>query len=118
MSSLLRLLSIACSLVLVISFGMFASDQADTGKKQTVAQLNAEDGPATLPAEPAAPEKKKHGPVRTAIENVNEKLVGPFDGIVKGDSPWTQHIVQSLLAFLVFGLGLGFLSRYAAGRGI
>jgi hypothetical protein len=117
MSSLLRLISIACSLVLLVSFGMFASDKAGAGSKKTVAQIGANDNTAD-PQAPAAKPEKKHSGVRTAIDDVNSKLVSPFDAIVPSDSSWTQHIVQTLLAFLVFGLGLGFVARYAATRGV
>jgi hypothetical protein len=117
MSALLRLISILCSLVLLASFAMFASDQAGDGSKQTVAQISANDESAPAAAKPAAP-KEKHGPVREAIDGVNDKLVGPFKGVAGSDSPWARHISQSVLAFLVFGLGVGFLARYASTKGI
>ena len=121
MSTLLRLLSILCSLVVLVSFAMFASDQASGGSKETVARISSADdntsqvsvsGPAPAQAKP------KHGPVRRTIESANEKLVAPFGGVVKGQSPWTVHIVQALLGFLVFGVGIGFLARYAGSRGL
>jgi hypothetical protein len=117
MSALLRLLSIACSLVLLASFAMFASDQAGDGSKQTVAQIGANDDTqaAAVKADEA---KQKHGGVRRAIDGANDKLVGPFKGIVATDSPWGTRISESLLAFLVFGLGLGFLARYASTKGV
>ena len=117
MSSLLRLLSVVCSLVLLVSFGMFASDQAGDGSKKTVAQIGANDDVAASPGAPAADEKK-HGPVRTAIDDVNDKLVAPFKGVIATDSAWGKRIAESVLAFLVFGLGLGFLARYASTRGV
>jgi hypothetical protein len=117
MSAFLRLISVVCTLVLLVSFGMFASDQAGSGSKKTVAEIgsndesNARSGTSTEPA-------KKHGSVRTAIDDVNDKLVAPFNGVVATDSPWAKHISESVLAFLVFGLGVGFLARYASTRGI
>jgi hypothetical protein len=119
MSSFLRLLSILCSLVLIASFAMFASDQAGAGSKRTVAEISAGDNssaPAGTPRQSAP--KKKHGAVRTAIDDANAKLVSPFDGMVAASSPWTKHIAEGVLAFLVFGLGLGFVARYAATRGV
>ena len=117
MSSFLRLLSILCSLVLLASFAMFASDQAGAGSKHTVAEINAGYNASTVAQAPAKP-AKKHGQVRTTIDDVDSKLVSPFSGLVTGASPWTKHIVEGLLGFLVFGLGLGFVARYAATRGV
>jgi hypothetical protein len=117
MSSFLRLLSILCSLVLLASFAMFASDQAGAGSKRTVAEIGAGDSTQTAAQRPAKP-AKKHSQVRTTIDDVNAKLVSPFSGLVTGASPWTKHISEGVLGFLVFGLGLGFVARYAATRGV
>lgn len=128
MSSLLRLASFFCTAVVVASFAMFASDQARHGSTRTVAQLDAADSTAA-PAQPptvdeAAPSarverlrERRHGTVREAIDDVDDQLVGPFKGIVRTRSPWAERIFESLLALLAFGLGLGFLARYAATRG-
>ena len=117
MSALLRLISIVCSLVLLASFAMFASDQAGAGSKHTVAQIGAGDNSQASSPQPVKAEKK-HGAVRTAIDDVNAKLVSPFSGVVATDSPWTKHIAEGVLAFLVFGVGLGFVARYASSRGV
>jgi hypothetical protein len=117
MSALLRLLSILCSLVLLASFVMFTSDQAGDGSKQTVAQIGSNDESQPASAKTAAP-KEKHSAIRKAIDGANDKLVGPFKGVVASDSPWAKHISESVLAFLVFGLGLGFLARYASTKGV
>src|SRR4051794_38769223 len=116
MSKLLRLLSILCSLVLLVSFAMFASDQARGGSNETVAKIAAADAQDQRQEAPAA--EKKHSDVRKAIDRANGKLVGPFKGVIATRSEWAKHISQTLLAFLVFGLGLGFLARYASTRGI
>jgi hypothetical protein len=117
MSAILRLISLLCSLVLLVSFAMFATDQAGKGEKHTVAQIANGDDTSAPATAPTAPVKKKHGPVRSAIESANAKLVAPFDGMVATDSPWTKHIIETVLAFLVFGVGIGFAARYAATRG-
>jgi hypothetical protein len=117
MSALLRLISIVCSLVLLASFVMFASDQAGDGSKQTVATIAANDDTQTAAVKSDKP-KEKHSGVRKAIDGASDKLTGPFQGVIATDSPWGKHISQSVLAFLVFGLGLGFVARYAATRGV
>ena len=49
MSALLRLISVVCSLILLLSFAMFAADQARHGSKTTVARIAAGDD-TTAPA--------------------------------------------------------------------
>ena len=61
--------------------------------------------------------EQKHSTVREYVDDANDVLTSSFSGL-GGDSIWARRIVQGLLAFTVFGLGLGFLSRYAAGRGL
>lgn len=122
MSALIRLISILCCLVLAASFAMFAKDQAGKSSSQTVAKIASEDDSsaaaarvaATAPPKPRA----KHNGVRRAIDGANAKLVSPFNGVVASSSPWSRHISQAVLAFLVFGLGLGFLARYLSTRGL
>jgi hypothetical protein len=133
MSSLLRLASLACSLVLIASFAMFASDEAGKGSKSTVAQVDAATGgggPTTAARkqpnidQPAPSPKverlreRKHGSFRELVDDGNDILVTPFTGIVASNSIWVQRIAPGLLAFLLFGLGLGFAARYASTRGV
>jgi hypothetical protein len=117
----------------VVSFAAFASEEARHGSKETVARLDAAGGPAARP--PAAPPRvanvnqpnprppverlreQQHSSLRERVDDVNDFLVAPFAGL-GGDSIWASRVVQGMLAIAVFGLGLGFVSRYAAGRGI
>jgi hypothetical protein len=129
-SSLLRLASLACIAVLVISFGAFASEQAGHGSKATVAKIAAADASTDAPApeaqiDEASPDlrterarERRHGALREKIDDVDDALLSPFKGIAGNGSIWEQRIVEGLLAFLVFGVGLGFLARYAATRGV
>jgi hypothetical protein len=128
-SSLLRIASILCSAVLVLSFGAFASDQAGAGSKQTVAAITTADASeqvAPAPnldqpspnAETERVREKSHSPVREKLDDANDALVAPFKGVSASGSIWTQRIVAALLALLVFGVGLHYLARLAALRGI
>ena len=46
------------------------------------------------------------------LDDVAETLTSPFAGVVSGShSQWTIHAVETVLALLVYGLGLGFLVR-------
>jgi hypothetical protein len=132
MSSLLRLASLACSLVLIASFAMFVSDEARSGSKQTVDQIAAATGAGGRqpvagkqanidePSPPRQIEKlreRRHGTVRELVDDGNDVLVAPFKGVVTSNSIWVQRGATGLIALLVFGLGLGFVARYASMRG-
>jgi hypothetical protein len=128
-SSVLKIAAIGCALVLLISFGAFVSDQAGASSKQTVAKINTADS-SENPYSPtvvnqASPNpkterlrEKQHGALREKVDDANDVLVAPFNGVVSSNSLWAQRIVTGLLALAVFGMGLGFLGRYAALRGV
>jgi hypothetical protein len=119
MSALLRLISVVCSLILLLSFAMFAADQARHGSKTTVARIAAGDDTVDPGAQqPPAKPKPKHNEFRRAVDGANDKLVSPFNGVVASSSGWTRHIALLVLSFLVFGVGIGFVARYAATRGL
>jgi hypothetical protein len=130
-SLLLRVASIACVVALLFSFAAFARDSASDGSKQTVAQIaEADDGPGgrvdkpiealDQPGPPARVERlreKQHSGPREVADDANDVLTAPFSSL-GGDSIWAQRIVSGLLALLVFGAGLGYMSRVAAMRGV
>jgi hypothetical protein len=128
-SSLLKLAAILCSAVLLVSFAAFARDEAGHGSTETVAKIASADASENLRTPPvnvnaASPtprtermRERRHGTVREAIDDVNDVLVSPFQGVASG-SIWAQRGVSALLALLLFGAGLGFAGRYAASRGV
>lgn len=130
-SLILKLASLACVAALLFSFAAFARDAADDGSKRTVAQIaSADDGTPhnakfdveslDRPAPGPRVEKlreSQHSGVREAADDVNDVLTAPFVSVA-GDSIWAQRIVSGLLALIVFGVGLGYLSRVAALRGV
>jgi hypothetical protein len=120
-SPLLRLASIACSIVLLLSFAAFVSDQAGHSSKKTVATIANEDetSPVSSAAGGAQPRHAvKHSPVRQKIDSADRYLTSPFRGVAANGSPWAEHIATTLFGLLVFGFGLGFLARLAALRGL
>jgi hypothetical protein len=118
MSALLRLISILCTLVLFASFAMFVSDQAGSSSKKTVAQIAANDDTSTSVAQQRPVAEKKHGSVRQTIDDASDKLVSPFTGFVGSSTGWSRHIALLVIGLLVYGLGIGFVARYAATRGV
>jgi hypothetical protein len=116
--------STIAALVLVASFGMFAIDQASNGSKQQVAKLGSEIevGAVKTNVNQADPSpktererEKQHGQVREAIDDVDDVLVSPFTGVVDSNSIWTQRGIPTLIAFLLFGVGLRILAAYLPG---
>jgi hypothetical protein len=129
---LLRVASLVCIVALLFSFAAFAKDSASDGSKQTVAQIAAADdgarggaGPSKealdQPSPPPRVERvreKQHSAPREVADDANDVLTAPFTSFVGGDSIWAQRIVSGLLALLIFGVGVGYLSRVAALRGV
>ena len=129
-SYVLRVVSLFCIAVVVFSFGAFASDEAGEGSKEQVAKLAGADTAQVAKRKPvnedvASPSprverirEQRHGGLRERLDDVNDELTAPFAGLVDGDSIWAQRIVAGLLAIAVFGVGIGFVSRVAAARGV
>jgi hypothetical protein len=127
----LRIVSLLCIAALVASFAAFASDEAGEGSKKTVARLAGaspdevarQQGTVNIDAASPSPRverirEQRHGAMRERLDDVNDELTAPFAGLVGADSVWAQRIVSGLLALAVFGVGIGFLSRVAAARGV
>jgi hypothetical protein len=104
----LRLLSRFAVLAVLLGFGLFAVDELRGASDATRAELRGD--------EPEAVRDARHGPLREAVDDVNDVLLAPFE-VVAQDLPsaWAQRGVPALLALAVFGFGLGTLARYARG---
>lgn len=127
----LRIVSLVCIAAIVASFGAFASDEAGKGSKETVARLagasqaEVAQQRETVNVAAASPSprveairERRNGAFRERLDDVNDELTAPFAGLVSADSIWAQRVVSGLLAFVVFGVGIGFLSRVATARGV
>ena len=112
----LRIVAMLVSVVVVLSFVLFAVDELNGASQRNEAKL-AQDLEANPPPAAERQREKDHGTIREAIDDANDVVVSPFQGIVSSDdSRWAQRGVPALLALLVFGLGLGFLARFMRGR--
>ena len=91
---LLRTVAIAVSLILVASFALFAVDELNGATRRNETKLS-QDLEANPPAAVERQREKDHGAVRETIDDVNDAIVSPFDGLVSSDdSRWTQRGVQ------------------------
>ncbi|MEA2352005.1 MAG: hypothetical protein QOJ14_419 [Thermoleophilaceae bacterium] len=106
--------TIACA-ILVISFGLFAIEQAKGGSKDQVDKLKGINKPAPSP-ETERQREKEHGKVREAIDDADDVLIQPFSGVVNSGSIWVKRGVATLLALLVYGVLARLLIAYLPGR--
>jgi hypothetical protein len=63
--------------------------------------------------------EKRNSTVRELIDDANDILLGPFAVFVSDTnrSRWVERGIPSIVGLIVYGFGLGFLSRFSRGRG-
>lgn len=107
--ALLRIGSRIACLIVIISFGLFVIDQTSSASTHQQEALNGTNGgPTSKPAARPAKEDEAH----KAIDEVAGKLTSPFSGITSGStSQWVIRGVGTLMALLIYGVGIGFLAR-------
>jgi hypothetical protein len=100
---------ICCGLV-IASFALFARDQMAGASKQQQTELVAG---SDTPSNPhAVPVVHHHAQPRRFIDGAASTLTAPFRSFMHSDSAWSQELEGTLLALIVYGVGLGFLARY------
>jgi hypothetical protein len=95
---------ICCGLV-VASFALFALGSASGASKAQVAELNS--------TAPAVVHTHAPGQPRRFIDGAARTLTSPFRSFIHSTSVWGVEIATTVLALLVYGLGLGYLARWA-----
>jgi hypothetical protein len=103
LAGILRVASRVICLIVVVSFAIFALGQTSSASTHQVDKV-------TETATTTHPEHK--GTAHKVIDEVAGKLTSPFSGITAGStSQWAIRGVGTLMALLVYGLGLGYLAR-------
>ena len=115
LQSILRWASTIACAVLIVSFGLFALEEAKGGSKQEVNKLEGINQPAPS-AQTERQRERTHGKVREAIDDADDVLIKPFATVVSSGSIWAKRGVATLLALLVYGVALRFLIAYLPGR--
>ncbi|MEA2247807.1 MAG: hypothetical protein QOH46_2336 [Solirubrobacteraceae bacterium] len=119
LEGLLRGAAIVATGIVVLSFALFAVDEAQTASDRTVQQIQGHEA-ASTPAPSATEERARervHGPAREAIDDANDVLVSPFAALAPRDQgTWARRGIPAVAAVLVLGFGLAFLARFAKGR--
>jgi hypothetical protein len=97
MEGFLRTAAVIASAIVLVSFGLFAIDETRDASNASVAGIA--------------------GKAHEAIDDADDVLVKPFASIANGSSSsWVRRGVPTLLALLIYGLGLSFLARFTRGR--
>jgi hypothetical protein len=118
MGSVIRLAAIVMSGIVLLGFTFFAVDELDRGSKHQQRELASELGSdpdelnviAPAPQDEAAREAA-HSDLRELVDDANDVLLGPFADLVDSDDTWVEHGVPTLLALLLYGVGLGFVAN-------
>jgi hypothetical protein len=109
LATLLRLVSRAVCLIVIVSFAIFALEQTSKASNH---QQNQVTGSAVGAPAPQDVESSHEGAVHNAIDEAAKVLTSPFSGITAGStSQWAIRGVGTVLALLVYGLGVGYLAR-------
>lgn len=109
----------ACSLLVIVGWGWFAFDEADTASANTQAQIAGQEASRTVSPDPdqEREREKVNSTVHEYVDDANDVLLKPFAALsANSGSKWTRRSVPALLALIVYGFGLGLLARVAAGR--
>jgi hypothetical protein len=116
--SVIRLGAIVTSGFVLLGFAYFAADELDRGSKGQRNALagelegsNAEMIPVAPPPELEATRELQHGGFREFVDDVGDVLLAPFSELVDSNDPWVLRGVPTLLALLLYGLGLGTLAN-------
>jgi hypothetical protein len=106
-SRALLLASVVSCALCVVSFGLFAYDQVAGADQNQLATLRGQQA-----VHRGGPPSHKSQP-RRLIDGAARALTSPFRSLVQSDSKWAVWISSTVMALLVYGLGLGFLARMA-----
>jgi hypothetical protein len=112
MVALLRLVSVIASLVVILSFVLFAIDESNAASSaSTRAIAGASSDPAPSAHEEVVRERA-HSKPREAIDDADDVLLRPFAWAADGSSSrWVRKGIPTLLALLIYGFALSFLIR-------
>lgn len=114
LASVVRLASLVLCLIVIASFALFVIDQTGDASAHQQAELN-HGTPATTASPSQAASTRAH-PTKSSlgktIDKASDAVTSPFSEVTdRTSSQWLIHIINLLLALLVYGFGLGFLAR-------
>ena len=111
-SRVIRWASLACCALVVMSFAMFARDQMAGASEHQQTELVAGANTSTAPVAVS----HRHSQPRRFIDGAAKTLTSPFSAVVKSSNPWVEEGLPALFALIAYGVGLGYLARFASVR--
>jgi hypothetical protein len=105
----LVLLAFGCCTLVLLSFGLFALDQASGASKRQQSEIAAGVAPDTSGINGTSPEHKQP---RRFIDGAAKSLTTPFRSVVHSSSTWVLEIAPLIMALAVYGFGIGYIARY------
>ena len=115
----LRYIAITLGTIIALSFFLFAWEQTRKASDATAAAIAAGTAAAQVAPSPTQERAREaeHTTAREAIDDADDLLTLPFANLVSNfESGWARRGVSSLLALLLFGVGIGYLARFSSGR--
>lgn len=106
----LALLSVVSCALILVSFTLFARDQA-AGASAQQQQTELASAPPVAPSQP-----HPHGQPRRLIDGAASALTTPFNSIVRSNNAWVDHGLPTVFALIVYGAGLSFVARFVSTR--
>jgi hypothetical protein len=113
---LLRTTAIVLSLIIAAGFCLFAFDEFDRASSAQRDRLQGYEQ-STPTAVSERQREKRNTSVREYIDDANDQLLKPFANVANGGGRWFQRGVPTVLGLLTYGFLLGYLARFAKGRG-
>jgi len=104
--------ALACSLLVFASFALFARDQLAGASQHQQNELAAGQQTTSTRAIPIHHARQQP---RRFIDGATARLEAPFKSFVSFKDAWVSHLLLVVLALLVYGIGIGWLARFANG---
>jgi hypothetical protein len=95
-----------CALI-IASFAFFAIDQMSGASQQQAAETAGTPIPAA--------HRTHHKQPRVFIDGAARTLTYPFHSLLHSGSAWADRLFLLVCGLAAYGLGLGYLARYASG---
>ena len=105
----LRTVAVVACLIVAAGFVLFAVDELSGASHRQQSEISGTAAPQPSATAP-------HKGLRGAIDRADGPLLKPFANIVTSSNAWVERGVPTLMALLVYGMGLGFLARYMRAR--
>jgi hypothetical protein len=92
-------------LIVIAWFAIFVVNQSKAAASRQLGEL------AGTPQQSQTHAPAKRSGLTKTLDEVARTVTTPFASITSGRSPWAEHGLDTLLALLVYGFGVGFIAR-------